>query len=112
MTKPVGLLALQPWVGLSMGLGYERIRLSDPYADADLWVLSPGVDITFSTSLFWSMLVQYSTQQDSFGVNSRLQWRFAPLSGLYLVYNDNYFTDRFSPRYRSLTLKVTYWLNI
>jgi len=56
--------------------------------------------------------VQYSTQQDSFGVNSRLQWRFAPLSDLYLVYNDNYFTDRFSPRYRSLTLKVTYWLNI
>jgi hypothetical protein len=105
-------LNLQPWAVLSMGLGYDRIRLPDPYADADLWVLSPEVDITFSTSLFWSTLVQYSTQQDSFGVNSRLQWRFAPLSDLYLVYNDNYFTDRFSPRYRSLTLKVTYWLNI
>jgi hypothetical protein len=105
-------LNLQPWAVLSMGVGYDRIRLPDPYSDADLWVLSPEVDITFSTSLFWSTLVQYSTQQDSFGINSRLQWRFAPLSDLYLVYNDNYFTDRFSPRYRSLTLKLTYWLSL
>lgn len=105
-------LNVQPWAVLSMGVNYDRIRLPAPHADADLWVLSPEMDITFSTSLFWSTLVQYSTQRDSFGINSRLQWRFAPLSDLYLVYNDNYFTDRFSPRYRSLTLKLTYWLSL
>jgi len=46
------------------------------------------------------------------GKNSRLQWRFAPLSDLYLVYNDNYFTGDFGPRFRSINLKLTYWLNI
>ncbi|PQJ35350.1 hydrolase [Salinibacter sp. 10B] len=105
-------LNVQPWAVLSMGANYDRIRLPDPYADADLWLLTPEADITFSKSLFWSTLVQYSTQRNTFGVNSRLQWRFAPLSDLYLVYNDNYFTDRFSPRRRSLTLKLTYWLNL
>jgi hypothetical protein len=105
-------LNLQPWAVLSMGVNYDRIRLPDPHADADLWLLTPEVDVTFSKSLFWSTLVQYSTQRNSFGINSRLQWRFAPLSDLFLVYNDNYFTDRFSPRFRSLTLKMTYWLNL
>ena len=65
-----------------------------------------------SKSLFWSTLVQYSNQRDNLGINSRLQWRFAPLSDLYLVYNDNYIISDFGPRFRSIKLKVTYWLNI
>jgi len=70
------------------------------------------MDITVSKTLFWSTIVQYSNQRDNLGINSRLQWRFAPLSDLYLVYNDNYRTSVFEPRFRSLNLKVTYWLNI
>ena len=47
--------------------------------------------------------------QKTFGINSRLQWRFAPLSDLYLVYNDNYFTnDKITPQLRSINLKLTY----
>jgi hypothetical protein len=82
------------------------------YPDANLWLLTPKADITFSKSLFWSTLVQYSNQRQNLGINSRLQWRFAPLSDLHLVYNDNYFTDNFAPRFRSINLKLTYWLNI
>lgn len=103
---------LQPWAVLSMGVNYDRIRLPDLHPDADLWLLTPEMDITFSKSLFWSNLVQYSTQQNSFGINSRLQWRFAPLSDLFLVYTDNYFSDSLTPRFRSINLKVTYWFNI
>ena len=105
-------LRLQPKAQLSLAFIYDRIRLPDPYPEADLWLVSPKVDITFSKSIFWSTLVQYSNQRDNLGINSRLQWRFAPLSDLYLVYNDNYFTERFAPRYRSINLKLTYWLNI
>ena len=43
-----------------------------------------------------------------FGINSRLQWRFAPLSNLFLVYNDNYFPNGFGPKFRSINLKLTY----
>ncbi len=103
---------MQPWALISFAINYDRIRLPDPYSDADLWLLSPKIDITFSKSLFWSTLVQYSNQRDNLGINSRLQWRFAPLSDLYLVYNDNYFTGDFAPRFRSINLKLTYWLNI
>lgn len=105
-------LRIQPVASLSLSVNYDRLDLPEPYSSADLWLVSPRVDITFSKSVFWSTLVQYSNQRDNLGVNSRLQWRFAPLSDLFLVYNDNYFVDRFSPRYRSLNLKLTYWLNI
>ena len=103
---------MQPWAQVSLALNYDHIRLPDPHPDADLWLLSPRLNITFSKSLFWSTLLQYSNQRNNFGINSRLQWRFAPLSDLYLVYNDNYFSENFSPRFRSINLKVTYWLNI
>ncbi len=103
---------LQPWAQWSLALNYDGIRLPAPHNDADLWLLTSRLDITFSKSLFWSNIIQYSNQRDNLGFNSRLQWRFAPLSDLYLVYNDNYFTTDFGPRFRSVNLKVTYWLNV
>ena len=105
-------MRFQPWVLFTMGVNYDGIRLPKPYSDANIWLISPKVDVTFSKSLFWSTLVQFSNQRDNLGINSRLQWRYAPLSDLYLVYNDNYTTDSFSPKFRSINLKLTYWLNI
>ena len=70
------------------------------------------IDITFTKNMFWSTFFQYSTQRENFSINTRFQWRVAPLSDLFLVYNDNYSTTVFSPRFRSLNLKFTYWLNI
>lgn len=101
----------QPWVNLGMNVRYDQIRLPNPYPDADYLLLSPVVDVTFSKSVFWSTLIQYSNQRDNLGVNSRLQWRFAPLSDLFLVYNDNYIPDGLIPQFRSINLKLTYWLN-
>lgn len=106
------VLRIQPKASISMQLNYDKISLPYPYPSAELWLLSPKVDITFSKSVFWSTLVQYSNQRDNLGINSRLQWRFAPLSDLYIVYNDNYFVNAFSPRYRSINLKLSYWMNI
>ncbi|MBV6653338.1 MAG: hypothetical protein KI786_06260 [Mameliella sp.] len=103
---------VQPWAQMSLTLNYDEIRLPEPHPSADLWLITPRFDLTFSKSVFWSTLFQYSNQRNNLGINSRLQWRFAPLSDLYLVYNDNYFTDRFSPRFRSISLKLTYWRNL
>ncbi|EAQ99855.1 DUF5916 domain-containing protein [Maribacter sp. HTCC2170] len=105
-------LRLLPKAQISLAGNYTNISLPDPYPSADLWLISPKVELTFSKSLFWSTLIQYSNQRDNLGLNSRLQWRFAPLSDLFIVYNDNYFVNQFSPRYRSINLKFTYWLNI
>ena len=103
----------QPIFNASMIVNFNAIKLPEPYSSKDIWLISPKLDFTFSKTLFWTTFVQYNSQGENLGVNSRLQWRFAPLSDLYIVYNDNYIsTDNFSPRYRSFNLKLTYWLNI
>ena len=104
---------LQPYFTASMQLDYNNIKLPDPYPDASIWLIGPRFDVTFSKSIFWATFIQYNSQNDNFSVNTRLQWRFAPLSDLFIVYNDNYFTeDALSPRFRTLNLKLTYWLNL
>ncbi|MEM8928217.1 MAG: DUF5916 domain-containing protein [Bacteroidota bacterium] len=105
-------MRFQPKVELGLNVQYDHIELPEPFSTTDIWLVSPRATITFSKSVFWSTLVQYSNQRDNLGVNSRLQWRFAPLSDLFIVYNDNYFVNTFMPRSRSLNLKLTYWLNI
>lgn len=105
-------IRLQPKVRIGFNAQYDRIALPQPYSSADIFLISPRLGITFSKSIFWSTLVQYSNQRDNLGINSRLQWRFAPLSDLFIVYNDNYSVDLFAPRFRSINLKFSYWLNI
>lgn len=99
-------------MNFSLGFNYNNITLPEPYESGEIWLVSPKIELTFNKSVFWSTLVQYSNQLDNLGFNSRLQWRFAPLSDLFLVYNDNYFVNSFMPRSRSINLKLTYWLNI
>ncbi len=105
-------LRFQPKIELGLDMQYDHIGLPAPFSTADIWLVSPRATITLSKSVFWSTLIQYSNQRDNVGVNSRLQWRFAPLSDLFVVYNDNYFVNTFMPRNRSINLKFTYWLNI
>ncbi|MBT8313403.1 MAG: hydrolase, partial [Maribacter sp.] len=105
-------MRFQPKAFVSLVFNYDQIQLPEPYGSADILLISPKFDLTFSKTIFWSTLVQYSNQRDNLGINSRLQWRFAPLSDLFVVYNDNYFVNTFMPKLRSINLKLTYWLNI
>lgn len=106
-------LRLQPRFNGSLKVNYDRIELPAPFASGELWLIGPKLDYTFSKSIFWNTFIQYSSQSENLGINSRLQWRFAPLSDFYIVYNDNYFaSSTFVPKVRSLTFKLTYWLNI
>ena len=103
----------QPIVNASMIVNFNAIELPNPYASKNIWLVSPKIDFTFTKTLTWTTFVQYNSQGENLGINSRMQWRFAPLSDLFLVYNDNYITtNNFPPRYRSFNLKFTYWLNI
>ena len=86
---------IQPKFSGSLQVNYDKINLPDPYPDASIWLIGPKIDLTFNKSIFWSTFIQYSSQQKNIGVNTRLQWRFAPLSDLFIVYNDNYFSNSF-----------------
>jgi len=105
-------LRKQPLVAASIRVNYNYISLPAPYASSPIWLVGPKIDLTFNKSLYWSTFVQYTSQSERLGVNSRLQWRFKPLSDLFIVYNGNYKTTDFSPTTKALILKLTYWLNI
>jgi hypothetical protein len=112
----------QPYAVLSLNFSYNKINLPAPYKSADLILIGPRFDFTFSRSLFWTTFVQYNNQINNININSRLQWRFRPVSDLFISYTDNYFaSDEFKdgvqyqswqPKLRAIVLKFTYWLNL
>ena len=103
----------QPFMTTSLSINYDHIALDKGFPTENIWLIRPKFDFTFTKKIFWSSYIQFSSQSENLGINSRLQWRFAPLSDLYIVYNDNYITtNSLLPRLRSLNLKLTYWLNI
>jgi len=97
---------------ISMNFSYNKIELPEPQNDAELFLIGPRIDITFTKSLFWTTFIQYNNQIDNLNINTRVQWRFAPVSDFFVVYTDNYFPGDFMPKQRSLVLKLNYWLNI
>ncbi|PZX57906.1 carbohydrate binding family 9 domain-containing protein [Algoriphagus chordae] len=97
---------------ISMNFSYNQIRLPEPQADANLLLVGPRIDLTFTKKLFWTTFVQYNSQIDNLNINTRLQWRYAPVSDMFIVYTDNYFPGDFLPKQRSLVIKLNYWLNI
>lgn len=97
---------------ISMNFNYARIRLPKPQQDADLILVGPRIDLTLTKELFWTTFVQYNSQIDNLNINTRIQWRYAPVSDFFLVYTDNYFASDFLPKQRSLVFKLNYWLNL
>jgi hypothetical protein len=112
-----------PWGFVSLNYTYNAIRLPYPYNDADLLLLGPRFDLTLSRDVFFTTFFQYNNQLNNLNINSRLQWRFKPVSDIFLVYTDNYVTESFtdtdgnyfaqgSPRLRGIVFKISYWLNM
>jgi hypothetical protein len=103
---------VQPWVNFSLNLEQNDLRFPDPYGRDRLLLISPRIEINFSRSLFWTTFLQYNTQHDNFNINSRFQWRFLPMSDLYIVYTDNYAVEFWGPKHRALAIKLNYWFNL
>ncbi len=102
---------VQPYGSLSLELSYNRILLPEPYTSTDLVLVGPRLDITFTDKLFFTTLVQYNNQIDNVNVNMRFQWRFAPVSDLFIVYTENAFPEHFQTKDRGIVIKLSYWIN-
>jgi len=102
----------QPWGIFSVNITRDEIDLPNPYDDASLTLIGPNIELSFTKSFFFTTFIQYNTQLDNVNINSRLQWRFKPMSDLYIVYTDNYYSPDMSVRNRALVLKLIYWLSI
>lgn len=102
---------VQPYGSFSLIASYNHILLPAPYVSKDLILLGPKLDITFTEKLFFSTFVQYNNQIENVNINMRLQWRFAPVSDLYLVYTENAYSTGWQPRNRGIVVKFSYWFN-
>lgn len=102
----------QPWGIFSLTAQYDHIVMPEGYKDVELLLLSPRVDLSFTKSLFFTTFVQINTQIENVNINSRLQWRFRPMSDLYLVYTENYNPYNISIKNRALAVKLVWWINV
>ena len=102
----------QPFGSVSLRTNYSYIDLPAPYASTGIFLIGPRLDLTFTKSLFLTTVLQYNDQLDNLNLNVRFQWRYAPVSDLFIVYTDNYDTFNTTTRNRALVAKLTYWLNL
>jgi hypothetical protein len=102
---------VQPYGSLALATSFNRVSLPEPYNSADLVLIGPRLDITFTENLFLTTFVQYNNQIDNLNVNMRFQWRFAPVSDLYIVYTENAYPGNLKTKNRGLVVKLSYWFN-
>jgi hypothetical protein len=105
-------LRAQPWGNFGISYLQNEIELPGEYGSASFLLIGPRAEISFRNNLWLTTFLQYNTQAENFNVNSRLQWRFKPMSDLFIVYTDNYTCTDFSVKNRGLVVKLTYWLNL
>ncbi|MEI8224824.1 MAG: DUF5916 domain-containing protein [Bacteroidota bacterium] len=101
----------QPYGSIAITASYNNITLPEPYNSAKLFLIGPRLDLTFTDKLFLTSFVQYNNQLDNINVNIRFQWRYAPVSDLFIVYTENSFPGDYRIKNRGLVLKLSYWFN-
>jgi hypothetical protein len=100
----------QPFVNLRLEAEINKLNFPHPICDAQYVNITPRVEVFFAKNIWWTTFIQYNTQSDNFNLNSRLQWRYRPMSDVFLVYTDNYAVKFWGPKNKALVLKVNYWL--
>jgi hypothetical protein len=103
---------IQPWGNIGVTLSRDEILNPEPYDNVHLMLISPRMEFTFRNNIFWTTFVQYNQQINNMNINSRFQWRFLPMSDLFIVYTDNFNTLDFSSKNRGVIIKLVYWLTI
>jgi hypothetical protein len=103
----------QPYGSLTLNMTYNDIK-NKAGLQNKIYLVGPKFDFTFTKSLFWTTFVQYNSQFDNLNINSRFQWRFAPVSDFFLVYTDNYntFDNLNLAKNRAVFAKITYWFSL
>jgi hypothetical protein len=102
---------VQPYASLAIVTSYNNIALPSPYSSAKFILVGPRLDFTFTDKLFFTSLVQYNDQIENLNLNLRFQWRFAPVSDLYIVYTENSVPVDYRVKNRGLVFKISYWFN-
>lgn len=102
---------VQPYGSLGIVTSYNKLSLPAPYNSGEFILLGPRLDLTFTNTLFFTSFIQYNSQIENTNLNLRFQWRFAPVSDLYIVYTENSIPGDYTVKNRGLVVKISYWFN-
>jgi hypothetical protein len=97
---------------IDVGLQRNDVTLRTPAAGFTTNLVTARTTYSFSTSMFLDSLLQYNTDVKQFNANVRFNLIHRPLSDLFVVYNEQQFTDR--PDVvagRAVILKYTHMLS-
>jgi hypothetical protein len=107
-------LVIKPSYRLLIDLALQRndISLRTPAASFVTNLVTARTAYSFSTNMFLDTLLQYNTDVKQFNTNLRFNIIHRPLSDLFIVYNEQQFTDRpeVTPG-RAVILKYTHMLS-
>jgi hypothetical protein len=92
----------------------ERNAGRVPEGDIRQTLVGTRARLNFSPDLSLASYVQYDTDSDSVGVNTRLRWTFTPVGDLFVVYNHNVrsLLDRWQLDSNQLLVKLQYALRM
>ncbi len=99
----------QPYGIFSISLSRNALNFPQLGQQSTIWLIGPKAEMAFTRNLFFTTFIQYNTQIKNMNINTRLQWRYRPMSDLFIVYSDNY-DPNLNVKNRALVLKWIYWL--
>ncbi len=102
----------QPYGQISITTEYNKLQMPSPYNSSEPLLIGSRLNVSFSKSLFLTAFLQYNRQSENFNLNARLQWRYQPVSDLFLVYTENYFPDSLQIKNRAFVFKLSYWWGV
>ncbi len=104
----------QPYGSVALTTDYNVLQLGEPYGSTEFLLIRPRLDLTFTSKVFFTSVLQFNTRFDSYNLNARLQWRFRPASDFFVVYNhvESKFPADARTNVQALVIKFTYWLNL
>lgn len=103
----------QPHVNISANIERHELSFPENIGESNRVLFNSRIEYFFTTKLNWTCFFQYNTQSNNVNINSRIQWRYRPMSDVFLVYTDNYFSDPlFKNKNHAVVLKLNYWFNL
>jgi len=100
-----------PYVALRADYEVNRLRsIGTRDTSFVTHLLAPELRLFLNPRVQWSAFYQYNTLQQRGAMNARFSWEFAPLSFLYVVYNDRQaIMNGLTPSSKSIIVKLS-WL--
>jgi Domain of unknown function (DUF5916) len=105
-----GGMQFQPNYKLTAELNVSRNVVDLPAGSFTANLLGTDINYSFSKRMFLKALVQYDSENDRMISNIRYNFKYKPLSDIYIVYNERRDMDTNEVKDRAITLKFTYVL--